>query len=71
MSEKFFKVPKWSKCVALDGNMKRCQRPAKRGVAYHGSNELYGYLSDSPEPQWLIAYLCKGHSASPATERSK
>ncbi len=59
MKETTYKPPKWSMCVALDSDAKRCRRPAKRGVQYHGEHELYPY--GEATPVWVIAYFCEGH----------
>lgn len=56
-----YRPPKGTRCVALDGDAKRCRRPAVVGVQYHGDGELYGSLSGGTEPTWVIAFFCGFH----------
>lgn len=48
------------RCVALDGEGKRCLRQAKRATYYFGDRSVYG--DDRPWPYWVRVALCDQHS---------
>ncbi len=49
------------RCSSLNASGKQCSCKAITKENYHGSPELYGYLSDRPV-SWVRVFFCKKHS---------
>jgi hypothetical protein len=47
------------KCCALNGEGKKCSRPATHLYNYHGDGEIYGYGTN--RPTWVRIALCEEH----------
>ena len=47
-------------CQCLDNDGKQCKGLATRRYDYHGSHELYGYLTDRPVG-WVRILVCTTH----------
>lgn len=55
-------------CQYLDHNLKRCRKPAKWSVVYHGDDEIYRRFTDN-DVTCVRVFLCDSHVTDRASKR--
>lgn len=61
----------YERCVALDGDGRRCLRQATRATYYFGDKRIYGSLDEQPWPYWVRVALCDSHSDDRQDEKKR